>query len=65
MIYLHQTKAEVSYFGGKIDCYDLKETVNSHQPRIVFALTYVPEARNVRWPRPYYDRAWTSGVIDD
>jgi hypothetical protein len=50
MIYLHQTKAERSYFGGKIDSYRATETDNPHRRRIVFRFTFMPQGKGAKWP---------------
>ena len=65
MIYLHQTKAALSYFGGKITSYRMTETDNLHRRRIVFTFTSMPEAKGVKWRGTNHSRAWTSGVIED
>jgi hypothetical protein len=65
MIYLHQTKAALSYFGGKIDSYRITETDNAHPRRIIFTFTYMPEGRGAKWRGGVHARAWTSGVVED
>jgi hypothetical protein len=65
MIYLHQTKAALSYFGGKIESYSTTETDNSHRLRIVFRFTFMREGQGAKWRGADHDRAWTSGVVED
>jgi hypothetical protein len=65
MIYLHQTKAKLSYFGGRIDSYRTTETGNSHRLRIVFTFTSTPEGKGVKWRGTDHPRSWTSGVVED
>jgi hypothetical protein len=64
-IYLHQTKATPSYFGGRIDSFHTVDTDNARTKRIVFVLTFLPECKGAKWPGVGHARAWTSGVIDD
>jgi hypothetical protein len=57
MIYLHKTKVESSYFGGKIESFRPIETDNSRSLRIVFRFTFVPEAKNRKWRGTGHARA--------
>lgn len=65
MLFLHKTKATPSYFGGRIESYRVVDTEHAHRARIVFRLTSLLEARQVRWRGDRSPRAWTSGVVDD
>ncbi len=65
MIYLHETKAKPSYFGGRIDAYRETETGNSHQLRIIFRFTRTPEGEGAKWRGADHPRAWTSRVVED
>ena len=63
MIYLHQTKARPSYFGGKV--LSVKEIqTKDHDKRIVFTFTFAPECRGVAWQGTGRATAWTSGLLD-
>ncbi len=65
MIYLHQTKAKPSYFGGRVESYRGKDTSNPRSRRIVFVLTAIQQGRGAKWPGASHPRAWTSGVVED
>lgn len=65
MIYLHQTKSKLSYFGGRIVSFHMIETDNAHSQRIVFRFTFRPEGKGKVWRGTDHDRAWTSGVVED
>ena len=65
MIYLHQTKTKLSYFGGRIDDYRSVETENARSQRVVFIFTYRPEGKGAKWRGADHARAWTSGIIPD
>jgi hypothetical protein len=65
MIFLHQAKAQLSYFGGVIESHRLTETGNAHSQRVVFRFTFVPEGKDVKWRGADHDRAWTSGIVGD
>lgn len=58
MLFLHQTKAKPSYFGGRISSF-----VQRPDGRIVFTFTFEPAGRGTPWPGPSHARAWTSGVL--
>lgn len=64
-IYLHQTKATPSYFGGRIDSFRTIETSNARTTRVIFTLTSMLECKGARWPVVRNARAWTSGVMDE
>lgn len=64
MIYLHQTKARLSYFGGKVVSAKEIQTKDTHAKRIVFTFTFTPESRGVAWQGTGRATAWTSGVLD-
>lgn len=65
MLHLHQTKADLSYFGGRIESYRIIDTEHAHSARVVFRLMSLVEAKGVRWRGDRSPRAWTSGVVDD
>ncbi|HXD90213.1 MAG TPA: hypothetical protein VNU00_04075 [Candidatus Binataceae bacterium] len=64
MLYLHKTKKEPSYFGGKIESFRMVTTDNSHSQRVIFRFTFVPEAKNQKWRGTYHARAWKSGLVE-
>jgi hypothetical protein len=65
MVYLHQTKALLSYFGGRIDSYRPVDRGNAHSGRIAFTFTSTLACKGVKWRGAGHSRAWTSGVIED
>jgi hypothetical protein len=64
MLYLHQTKAERSYFGGRVESFREVDVDAAHKRRIVFRLRSMREAKGVPWSGPDHPMAWTSGVLD-
>lgn len=62
-VYLHQTKATTSQFGGKILSFE-QVTVDGPAPaeRIVFVLTPSHDGRGQKWRGK--QRAWTGGVVE-
>jgi len=64
MIFLHRTKADRSYFGGKIKS-ARPITNESGSPCFVFRFTPSQEGKNAPWRGANHTRAWTSGVIGD
>ncbi len=65
MLYLHETKADASYFGGQISAYRVVETDRAHSDRVIFTVRSMREAKEVRWSGIDHGRASNSGVIDD
>ncbi len=64
MLYLHEKKADKSYFGGKIESYRVVETGEAHSRRVIFTVTSLREAKDVSWRGTGHGMAWTSGVVD-
>ena len=64
MIYLHNTKSERSYFGGRIKSARCVVTDDAHPVRFIFRFKPLSEARDVRWNGAKHNMAWTSGVVD-
>lgn len=65
LIFLHETKAERSYFGGRIEGFREIETDNARSRRVVFRFTSsVTEGKGREWQGDDSPRAWTSGVVD-
>ena len=65
MLYLHEAKADPSYFGGRIESFRVVETDEAHSRRIVFTVTSLREGKGVRWRGTAHGMAWTSGVVED
>jgi len=65
MMYLHETKADKSYFGGRIDSQRIVETDYARSRRVVFTVTSLREGKGVRWRGAAHGMAWTSGVVED
>jgi hypothetical protein len=65
MMYLHETKADKSYFGGRIESFSVVETDEAHSHRVVFTVTSLREGKGVRWRGTAHAMAWTSGVVED
>ncbi|RKG79903.1 hypothetical protein D7W79_09200 [Corallococcus exercitus] len=63
-IYLHNTKAERSYFGGTVLSYEIVDVPEkAHSQRIVFRIHSMVEAKNKEWQGANHVRAWTSGIL--
>lgn len=65
MIYLHETKAERSYFGGRINSFRAIVTDDPNPFRIVFRLTALPEGKGASWKGAGHGMASKSGVVED
>ncbi len=65
MVYLHETKSERSYFGGRIETFREVDTDMAHARRIVFKFRSTADAKGVRWRGASHNMAWTSGVVED
>ncbi|NNC19691.1 hypothetical protein HJC22_28635 [Corallococcus exiguus] len=65
MIYLHNTKSERSYFGGKIKSARPVRTNDRIPDRIVFRFVPLSEARGIRWRGIDHINAHQSGVVED
>jgi len=64
MIFLHQTKSQRSYAGGRIESYRVVETNRAHSRRIIFKFTSASEGKDVRWKGADHPMAWTGGVVE-
>ncbi len=64
MVFLHETKAKPSYFGGRVESFREVETDMPHARRVVFRLTSLKEGKGVNWRGANHGMAWTSGVVD-
>src|SRR5512140_614991 len=64
MLYLHEKKADRSYFGGKIESYRVVETGEPRSRRVIFTVTSLREAKDVPWRGPAHGMAWTSGTVE-
>lgn len=60
LILFHQSKKQVSYFGGIITSY---EVLYDDKKKIVFTLTSVHEAKNVTWEGNLHHRSRKSLIV--
>lgn len=65
MIYLHETKATPSYFGGTVKNYRIEEIDQAHSKRIVFTVLSQKAGKCVPWEGDQYSMAWTSGIVPE
>lgn len=65
LIHFHETKAELSYFGGVVKDYRIEQTDDAHSKRVIFILESVAEARKVKWSGRSDVNAHYSGLVDD
>lgn len=65
MLYLHQTKGDRSYFGGRISAFKGVETDRPRGARIVFAFTFDEKARGASWQGAKLAMAVKSGVVNE
>jgi len=49
MVFLRETKAKPSYFGGRVESFREVETDMPHARRVVFRLTSLKEGRGAKW----------------
>ncbi|RKH66761.1 hypothetical protein D7W81_15015 [Corallococcus aberystwythensis] len=63
-IYLHESKAKRSYFGGTVLSYEIVEVPEkAHAQRIMFRIQSTAEAKDKEWRGANHGRAWTGGVL--
>ena len=64
-LYLHETKAELSYFGGEVIAVEevLADDVKKPE-RIQFVFKPTMAAKNIKWRGQDHARAWCSGIIE-
>lgn len=65
MIFLHETKSDLSAFGGTV--IDVQNTIaddKSQENRVEFTFKATPEAKGVAWSGASHSMAWTSGILD-
>ena len=63
MIFLHNSKAEHSYFGGKV--FEVRPTDYNGSKRVEFKFQPMDEAKRVPWKGDMTQRAWHSGFLTD
>src|ERR1700679_378157 len=64
-LYLHETKASLSYRGGKISGFNHEiRTDVVHQNRIGLIFRPVVEAIGIVWRGQRHDMAWTGGLVE-
>jgi|TARA_B110000261_G_C12976291_1_gene314585 hypothetical protein len=65
MIFLHETKSDLSAFGGLVT--EVQETTfddKSQKNRVEFIFEARKEGRGVAWGGASHSMAWTSGFLD-
>lgn len=62
-MYLHESKNEPSYFGGKIANYRIVEIGEAHSQRVVFKIVSERDGKGVDWEGASHGMAWTSGCL--
>jgi hypothetical protein len=64
MLYLHQKKAEPSYFGGTISGFRVSTDMEPYPGKIVFSVTSQEDAKNIAWEGDKHPMAWMGGILD-
>ncbi len=64
MLYLHQTKAERSYFGGQVLRYRVAGPDEVMPGRIVFTALSQQEGKDMAWEGASHGMAWDSGHLE-
>lgn len=64
MLYLHETKATPSYFGGVVRSFRVAGDDESAPGRIVFAVESKGAGKGVPWRGASHAMAWTGGVVE-
>ncbi len=64
MLYLHQKKAEPSYFGGTISGFRLSTDMEPYPGKIVFTVTAQENGKDVSWEGDKHPMAWMGGILD-
>lgn len=64
MLYLHETKASPSYFGGVVRGFRVAGSDELAPGRIVFSVESTREGKGVAWKGAAHSMAWTGGLVD-
>jgi hypothetical protein len=64
MLYLHQTKAKLSKFGGIVLAHRREEEIEQYRGRTVFKFQATKDARGVAWKGANHPMACIGGVVD-
>lgn len=65
MIYLHDSKAKPSRYGGEVVAVRPTKAVGvAREDRVEFIFKATLEGKNQEWRGADHDMAWTSGIID-
>jgi hypothetical protein len=64
-LFLHQSKAKRSYFGGMIEKYRIATVAKTELQRVVFTVRADAAAKEKVWRGGNHARAWTGGVVTD
>jgi hypothetical protein len=62
-LYLHETKKEKSYFGGKVMGFWVANKTSKHAKRIIFQVLSTKEHKDVAWAGANHNRAWNGGLV--
>lgn len=65
MAYLHQAKAQPSYFGGKVKSYRVAKQSEPYPGRIVLSLESVREGKGAEWEGADFSMAYSGGIVCD
>ncbi len=63
-LYLHQKKAEPSYFGGKILSFRLSTDTEPYPGKIVFKVVAQDDCKAIPWEGDKHPMAWMGGILD-
>jgi hypothetical protein len=65
MLYLHETKAKPSRFGGKVLSVEQVRTEEfAHKDRVVFKISSLPEGKGARWRGADHSMASYGRILD-
>jgi hypothetical protein len=66
MVYLHETKRETSYFGGRVASwrYATDDDTAEHSGDIIFTIQANADGKDQPWSGQVHSMAWTSGLVE-
>ena len=66
MVYLHETKGEPSYFGGRVASwrYATDDDSVEHAGDIIFTIQTNADGKGQPWSGRIHSMAWTSGLVE-
>ena len=63
-VYMHESKGDLSQFGGVVEDIEETNTLNSHgRPEVVIVLRSRKEAKGQKWRGKSHGMAWCGGVV--